>query len=323
LSEKILLTGATGFIGSGLFDVLIKKTEYEVRVSLRKNCLDMRFDSISKVIGEINSKTKWSNTLQGIDIVIHTAGLAHVSKKESLKHLYGFQEINVAGTMNLARQAVDAGVRRFVFISSIGVNGNKNTQPFTETDSPDPVEPYAISKLEAENSLYALSQDSGMEVVIIRPPLVYGPTAPGNFRKLLLVVDNSLPLPFGCIQNKRSYIFLDNLIDFIFTCIDHPAAANQIFLVSDGQDLSTTMLIRLLRKALGRPVRLIPVPVFILKMFFKIIGKSGVAQKLCDSLQIDYSKARHMLNWSPPIMNEDAIVKTVQEYLREKNEICL
>jgi nucleoside-diphosphate-sugar epimerase len=217
------------------------------------------------------------------------------------------KDVNVAGTLNLAAQASEAGVERFVFLSSIGVNGNANTSAFSETDLPRPEGDYAQSKLEAEQGLWDIQRRTGMEIVILRPPLVYGPDAPGNFNSLVRWVQKGVPLPLGAINNKRSLVALDNLVDLIITCIDHPAAANQVFLAGDGQDVSTTELLRGVGQAMGKPARLIPVPAGMLTFGAGLLGKKAVAQRLLGSLQVDISKARNLLGWEPPLSVEEGL----------------
>ena len=228
----------------------------------------------------IDGNTDWSAALADQQVVIHAAARAHIMKDEVSDPLAEYRRINVEGTLRLARQAAAAGVERFIFISSIGVNGNINTQPFTEEDTPNPAELYAQSKWEAEQGLWEVQRRSGMQLVIIRPPLVYGPNAPGNFGSLMRWVEKGVPLPLGSINNKRSLVAVDNLVDLIITCIDHPAAANQVFLAGDGQDLSTTELLRGVAKAMGKPSRLIPVPSSLLILGATLLGKKAMAQRL-------------------------------------------
>jgi UDP-glucose 4-epimerase len=230
-----------------------------------------------------------------------------------------FRKVNVEGTLNLARQAAEAGVRRFIYISSIKVNGEQTFlgQLFTEDDLPAPLDPYSISKYEAEEGLRKLAQQTGMEIVIIRPPLVYGPGVKANFLAMMRWLRKGVPLPLGAIHNQRSFVALDNLVDLIVTCIDHPAAANQTFLVSDGEDLSITGLLRRMGLALGRPARLIPVPVFLLTAGAALVGRRDMAQRLCGSLQVDISKAQTLLGWKPPISVDEGLHRTAQGLLHE------
>jgi nucleoside-diphosphate-sugar epimerase len=227
--------------------------------------------------------------------------------------LTAFRAVNVDSTLNLARQAATAGVKRFVFISSVKVNG-ESTQPgraFTDADAPNPQDAYGQSKHEAEQGLRQFRADTDMEVVIIRPPLVYGPGVKANFAALMRAVQRGWPLPLGMVHNQRSLVALDNLVDFIVTCITHPKAANQTFLVSDGQDLSTTELVRGMAQAAAVPVRLVPVPVWVLQMGALLLGKGDVVQRLCGNLQVDISKARSLLGWVPPASVEEGLRRTM------------
>ena len=232
--------------------------------------------------------------------------------------LSAFRHVNTEGTVRLARQAVEAGVRRFVFISSIKVNGEFTRQgiPFTADDVAAPTDPYGVSKLEAEQALRALAEVSGMEVVIIRPTLVYGPGVKANFLSMLRWLDKGVPLPLASIDNRRSLVALDNLVDLILTCMEHPAAANQTFLVSDGEDLSTSGLLRRMGQALGRPARLLPMPTWALEAAATLLGKRSISMRLCASLQVDISKTRRILGWNPPVSVDEALVK-VARYFKE------
>ena len=305
----ILVTGANGFVGYALCSYLHQQAVPFLRV--------VRNESDNAIgVGNIDAYTTWGNALDGVEVVVHTAARAHIFSDDALDPLAEFQKINVDGTLNLARQAMAAGVRRFIFISSIGVNGNSTIFAFSESDKPNPVEPYAISKFEAEIGLQELVAGTEMELVIIRPPLVYGPNAPGNFGRLIQAVAKGIPLPLGAIHNQRSLVALDNLVDLIFTCIDHPAAANQIFLAGDGEDLSTTELLQKMANALNVPSRLIPVPMWILQSGARILGKSDMAQRLCGSLQVDISKAKNLLGWTPPFTVDAALQKTADDFLQ-------
>jgi nucleoside-diphosphate-sugar epimerase len=314
----VLVTGATGFVGRAVINKLAFHPGFTPRATVRRVNHHLPSMVATVTIGDLVPDTDWSTALQGVDVVIHLAARAHVLKEVSSEPLDEFRKINVAGTLNLARQAVTAGVKRFVFISSIGVNGNRNDRPFTEDDIPNPVEPYAVSKMEAEKSLRQLADVTEMEVVIIRPPLVYGPNAPGNFGLLFSAVDKGIPLPLGAIHNQRSLVALENLVDLIVTCIDHPAAANQIFLAGDGEDLSTTELLQRMAKALGKKSRLIPVPVKLLEVGAALLGRRDMAQRLCGSLQVDITKARTLLGWNPPISVDEGLRRTAQGFLHEK-----
>jgi nucleoside-diphosphate-sugar epimerase len=257
--------------------------------------------------------------LAGVSVVIHCAARVHVMNEEATEPLAEFRRVNVAGTLRLARQAAEAGVRRFLFVSSIKVNGEHSQpgRPFTADQHPAPGDPYGVSKCEAETGLRALSQETGMEVVIIRPPLVYGPGVKANFLAMMRWLWRGVPLPLGGItDNRRSLVFLDNLVDLIVTCIDHPAAANQTFLVSDDEDLSTTALLRRMAAALGRPARLVPVPVGLITLGARMIGRPGVAQRLCGSLQVDIGKTKELLDWSPPVSVGEGLRRTAEHWLK-------
>jgi UDP-glucose 4-epimerase len=252
--------------------------------------------------------------LVGITTVVHLAARVHVMRDTEAYPLAAFRVVNVVETLSLARQAAAAGVRRFVFISSVKVNG-ETTQPghpFTADDAPAPLDPYGISKMEAEQGLRQIAAETGMEVVIIRPPLVYGPGVKANFSAMMRWLQRGVPLPLGAIDNQRSLVALDNLVDLIITCISHPAAANQTFLVSDGEDVSTSELLRRMGRAMGRPARLLPVPAGLLKLAATLAGRRDMAQRLCGSLQVDIEKTRQLLGWSPPLTLDQGLKKAAQ-----------
>ena len=303
---SILVTGVTGFVGQAVLRQLVGRDSFKVAAALRSaNSFDMCH---AHVVGDFNENTNWSSALVGQDVVIHLAALAHINKDEEVASIAEYRRVNVEGTLDLAMEAAKAGVRRFIFISSIGVNGNINTRPFSEVDPPSPVALYAQTKYEAEQGLRAIQEKTEMDFVIIRPPLVYGPHAPGNFGKLMSSIDKGIPLPLGAIHNnQRSLVALDNLVDLIITCIEHPNATNQVFLAGDGQDLSTTELLQGLAKAKGKRSRLISVPECLLIFGAKLIGKEAMARSLLCSLQVDISKARDLLGWEPPITVEEGL----------------
>uniref|UniRef100_UPI0040474606 UDP-glucose 4-epimerase family protein n=1 Tax=Yoonia sp. TaxID=2212373 RepID=UPI0040474606 len=262
---------------------------------------------------ELWADADWDEILTGVEGVIHLAARVHVMHDTEINPLTAFRAVNVDGTLNLARQAAAAGVKRFVFVSSVKVNG-ESTSPgraFTESDAANPRDAYGQSKHEAEQGLRQLGTDTGMEVVIIRPPLVYGPGVKANFAALMRAVQRGWPLPLGAVHNQRSLVALDNLVDFIVTCITHPQAANQTFLVSDGQDLSTTELVRGMAQAAGVPARLLPVPVWALQAGASLLGKGDAVQRLCGNLQVDVSKARSLLGWVPPVSVEESLRRAV------------
>ena len=304
---NIFLTGATGFLGSRLAASLHYKPDVNVTAVVRRQ-IEIPATRIVEV-QSFDANTEWLAAQIGQHVVIHAAARAHVMKNEAGDSLVEYRRVNVDGTLRLARQAAAAGVKRFIFISSIGVNGNINTRPFIEDDTPNPAELYAQSKWEAEQGLWEIQRETGIELVIIRPPLVYGPTAPGNFGSLMCWIEKGVPLPLGAIHNKRSLVAVDNLLDLIITCIDHTAAANQVFLAGDGQDLSTTELLRCVAKAAGKPSRLIPIPSSLLMFAATLLGKKDVAQRLLGSLQVDITKARDLLGWEPPISVEEGLCR--------------
>ncbi|MDQ5767552.1 UDP-glucose 4-epimerase family protein [Thiothrix subterranea] len=316
---QLLITGSSGFIGSSLLLSLKSTRTYSITTVIRNKKNQDGVEDRSIVMNTIDQDSDWSETLFGINTVIHLAARAHILNDQVSNPLAAFRETNTYATLNLAQQAANAGVRRFIFISSIGVNGNQtHTKPFAADDLPTPAEPYAISKHEAEIGLRQIAAETGMEVVIIRPPLVYGANAPGNFGQLIKTVARGIPLPLGSIHNQRSLVALPNLIDLITTCIDHPAAANQTFLVSDGEDLSTTELLQRLSRALGKPARLLPIPQSWLETALTLVGKRAIAQRLCGNLQVDISKTRDLLGWTPPVSVDEALRQTAQAYLQAK-----
>ena len=271
------------------------------------------------VMRSFNQAFAAGSPAEQIDAVVHCAARVHVMDDTAEDPLAEFRKVNVDLTLDLARSALAAGARRFIFISSIKVNGESTVPgvPFTANDLPQPADPYAQSKLEAEVALRSLAAETGLEVVIIRTPLVYGPGVKGNFRTMMRVLAAGLPLPLGKIDNKRSLVALDNLVDLIVTCIDHPAAANQTLMVSDGEDLSTSELLRRLAAALGRNARLLPIPESWLGRGARLLRRETVHARLCGSLQVDMRETRALLGWTPPIQMDDALRQTAQAFLRK------
>lgn len=309
---KALVTGGTGFLGSALLRKLVE-AGHSVIAPVRVPPTESLASVDWPVVGNIDSETRWQELLVGIDVVIHSAARVHVMDEREQDPLTAFRAVNVEGTLNLASQAAAAGVQRFVFISSVKVNGEQtdDRSQFAPEDAPAPEDPYGISKQEAEDGLRALAEDTGMEVVIIRPPLVYGPGVKGNFRSLIKLAGLPLPLPLGGIDNRRSLVYLGNLVDFILHAAEHPAAANETFLVSDGVDLSTTELLRSMRKALGLSTLLIPVPGQWLWKATELLGKGAIGQRLCGSLQVDIAKNERLLGWKPPYSVAEGLAETV------------
>ena len=302
----VLITGAGGFVGRALCAETVLRGVAVRGIVRTRGELPKGVEQI--VMGDIGGDVNWAAAANGCDAVVHLAGRAHVMQELETDPLTEYRRVNVLGTLNLARQAAQNGVRRFVFVSSIGVNGAMTAcQPFTAEDQVSPHSPYAQSKYEAELELRRFASVAGMQLVITRPPLVYGPEAPGNFGSLIRLLRRGLPLPLGAIHNRRSLVALDNLVDLIMTCLTHPTAANQIFLVSDGEDVSTSELLRRMGRAMGRPARLIPVPASWLKLAAAMIGKADVAQRLCGSLQVDIEKTRRLLGWSPPLSLDEGL----------------
>ena len=310
----VLVTGANGFVGRAVCAQALARG-MTGRGAVRSPCV-LPAGAECQVLEGLAEQSDWRAALAGIAVVVHAAARVHVMADTATDPLAEFRRVNVQGTLNLARQAAAAGVRRFVFISSIKVNG-ESTQPghpFTADDAPAPLDPYGISKGEAEQGLRELSAETGMEVVIIRPPLVYGPGVKANFAAMMRWLQRGVPLPLGAIYNQRSLVALDNLVDLIVTCMTHPAAAHQTFLVSDGEDVSTTELLRRMGQAMNRPARLIPVPASGLKLAATMVGKQDVAQRLCGSLQVDIEKTRQLLGWRPPLTLDQGLKKAAEGF---------
>lgn len=315
--RKILVTGANGFIGSAVIKTLGKLRDAEPVGLIRTEANASLITGVRFIQAEINDAFAWSTTLSEIDCIVHCAGRAHVLKEKSSDPLAEFRKVNLHGTLALARAAASAGVRRFIFLSSIGVNGAATVNGvFDENSLAKPTANYAQSKLEAEQALAAISAEMAMEIVIIRPPLVYSADAPGNFARLMRLVSSGIPLPFNLVKNKRSMVALENLTDFIVTCVTHPGAANQTFLISDGADVSTPDILRYLARGMGLRLRLLPIPVPLLRLGAKAAGKLNLFEQLCGSLVIDSTKARDVLGWQPPVKPEDALIKAGQDYVR-------
>ncbi|RSC29633.1 SDR family oxidoreductase [Pseudomonas putida] len=315
MSSRILLTGATGFVGKAVLEKL-RQLGHSVVIAVRQPEVEQTAATEVFHCAQLDGDADWSPALGDVGTVIHCAARVHVMNDTEPDPLAAFRRINVDGTVNLARQAAAAGVRRFVFVSSIKVNGEGTVKgrPYKPDDVPAPVDPYGVSKREAEDALLRLAQETGLEVVIIRPVLVYGPGVKANFQAMMRWLDKGVPLPFGAIDNRRSLVALDNLVDLIITCMDHPGAANQTLLVSDGEDLSTTGLLRRMAAALGRPARLLPVPSMLLELAATLLGKRALSQRLCGSLQVDIEKTRSLLGWTPPVSVDDALRQAARHF---------
>jgi nucleoside-diphosphate-sugar epimerase len=321
--KTILITGASGFVGSTLLKRLSAIGGYDLVAGLRRDFFDLPAGVGSCHIGDIGGATEWGKTLANIDVIVHTAARNHVMHETVTDPLIEFRRVNVQGTLNLARQAASAGVRRFIFISSVKVNGETNPlkSPFIETDPCNPQDPYAISKYEAEQGLKKITEETGLEVVVVRPPLIYGSGVKGNFLSIIKWVAKGIPLPLGAVYNARSFIEIDNMVDFIITCIDHPAAANQVFFVSDGQDLSTTKLLQCVGQALDKSARLIPVPAWLLEFGLLLLGKQAVAQRILGTLQVNTSKAHDLLGWDSPVSVCKGLKRCVASHIPEKESL--
>ena len=311
----ILLTGSSGFVGNALSINLVKNSP--IRISVRDKSKTELFTNMDIFEASLSPNQNWSSVLSGISVVIHCAARVHVMNEMAVDPLSEFRRVNVEGTLRLAHQAAVAGVRRFIFISSIKVNGEFTAlgHPFTADQIPMPSDPYGISKYEAEIGLIALAKETGMEVVIIRSPLVYGPGVKANFLSMMNWLWRGIPLPLGgVVKNRRSFVFIDNLVDMIITCINHPAAANQTFLVSDDEDISTAGLLGRMALALGRPSKLIAVPENLVKLGAKLIGRYDISQRLCGSLQVDIRKTKDLLGWSPPVSVDEGLRRTAASF---------
>jgi nucleoside-diphosphate-sugar epimerase len=310
---KIHFTGATGFVGRALQARLLMDSH--LPISMQRRAQGSTATSLNSfVVGDIDASTNWFAALHAADTVVHLAARVHVMRDAVADPLEEFRRVNTYGTLNLARHAAASGVRRFVYLSSIKVNGGATIhgRPFTPSDSVTPRDSYGISKHEAELGLREIARETGMQVVIIRPTIVYGMGAKGNFNSLVKLVASGLPIPLASIQNRRSLVGIDNLVDFIITCLEHPAAANETFLVSDGEDLSTPDLIRRMARAMNCPARLLPVPESVLMAAAAMLGRRDMAQRLCGSLQVDISKARALLEWKPPISVDEGLRRAVK-----------
>lgn len=309
---NVLITGVNGFVGRALCTEFLR-CGHSVRGALRQSngrpALTEGVESV--VVGTINAATDWKAALVGCAVVVHLAARVHVMDDKASDPLAEFREVNTEGTLNLARQAAQAGVKRFVFISTIKVNGEGRDEPYRETDVAVPEDAYAISKWEAEQGLRQIAAVTGLEVVILRPPLVYGPGVKANFQRLLHMVARGWPLPLGAIRNRRSLLYLGNFVDAIRVCVEHPAAAGQTFLLDDGEPVSTPELIHAVARALGLPARLLAVPVWMLEAAGALLGKRAAVARLTGSLFVDSSAIQSRLGWTPPVTMQRGLDATV------------
>ena len=318
MKRRVLVTGASGFVGKVLCAELLRHG-YTVRAAHRspqtiEEDSEVRHEKI--VVGAIDAKTGWTAALADVDIVMHLAARVHIMYDDAADPPEAFRRVNTAGTEHLARSAAAMGVKRLVFVSSIKVNGEETTggHRYTELDSPEPQDPYGVSKWEAEQALYRVAQETGLEVVIVRPPLVYGAGVKGNFAQMLKVLAKGMPLPLASVSNLRSLVYLGNFVDALLICAIHPAAAGQTYLVSDGEDISTPDLLRQLGAAMGHPARLLPCPPVLLKLAGRLVGRSEQIDRLLGSLQVDSSKIRRELGWQPPYTLQQGLQATAECY---------
>ena len=311
---RVLVTGATGFVGRELCETLSRRG-YTVRAALRSERAVPACIAEKAVVGEIGSATDWAAALDGVDYVVHAAARVHVMNDAEVDLYF---ETNAHGTRRLAMAAAQAGVSRFLFLSSIKVNGEETRgRAYLATDTPDPGDAYGRSKLAGEKSVQEIGTSTAMETVIVRPPLVYGPGVKANFLRLLGWVAKERPMPFAAIGNSRSLVSVWNLTDLLLRVLQHPAAAGKAWLVSDGADLSTPLLIRTIARSMGRPVRLLPVPPALLQLAGALVGKKAEVTRLCGSLAVDIEPTRRELDWTPPISVDESIARTVTWYLSE------
>ena len=312
---KVLLTGGTGFIGKPLLRAL-NAAGHKVTLAVRSGTSEPAECACLFRYPGLEFNVDWMPSLACVDVVVHVAGCAHVLASEGDAGLSLFHKINIEGAVSLARQAVTCGVKRFIFVSSIKAMGESSEkgQPFCAAGKLLGSDPYGLSKKLAENELVKLAAESAMELVIIRPVLVYGPGVGANFLKMMQWVDRGIPLPLGAVQNKRSLVAVDNLVDLLLTCIDHPAAANRVFLLSDGEDISTAELLRRVAGTMGKTSRLVSVPVFFLRLVTSLTGRNALFQRLCGSLQVDMRETCEVLKWQPPVSVDAALAQTVNFY---------
>ena len=316
--STVLVTGATGFIGQHLLHHLQTDTSLDIKATVRSLPSTTNPDISYSIIEDINSKTDWSEALTEVEIVIHLAARAHILDDPLSEPEKAFQRVNADGTLNLAKQSIKAGVKHFIFVSSIGAMTSMSETSLTEKSECNPDTLYGQSKLDAEIGLRAIVQDSFMSWTILRPTLVYGPGNPGNMERLIKLINLRLPLPLGAINNQRSFLYVGNLVDGIILCIDHPSAKNQIFIISDDQDLSTAELILYIGKALGRQPLLLQVPGSILKLIGKLTGQTKTVTRLMGSLIVDNHKIKRTLDWKPAYSISEGLEATCHWYCQQQ-----
>lgn len=308
--KSVLVTGATGFVGEHLCRYMLTNG-YQVRAALRDNSPRWGLCEHAEV-GDIDDATDWRTALEGMDTVVHLAARVHVMQESDPDPLAAFRRVNVTGSSVLARQAAEVGVKRLIYMSSVKVNGERTDgQPYSADDPVHPQDAYAVSKWEAEQALKQIAEQTGLELVIVRPVLVYGAGVKGNLERLMTLVRTGVPLPLGGITNRRSLLSIQNLLDFIRCCIDHPDAAGEVFLVADGEDLSTPELIHKLAHVMQCRTRLFPVPLTLLRFAGWMTGRSSMIARLTEDLQVDLAKNRAKLGWSPVIGVEQALLEMV------------
>ena len=313
VGRTVLVTGASGFVGHFLCDLLLAQGFNVCGTLLKLGNHSLLVSGVEPVtIKPLSADTEWNHALAGVDSIIHLAARVHIMDDSSADPLTEFRRVNVEGTAQLAREAAKAGVKRLVFISSIKVNGEESAIPYTQDSPPNPTDPYGISKWEAEQALRKIEAETGLEIVIVRPPLVYGPGVKANFFKMIKIISRGVPLPLASITNKRSLIYVGNLVEALATCASHPSAAGKTYLLSDGEDVSTPELIRRTAKALGVPARLLPFPLPLMRLAGKLTGKSGAVNRLTGSLTVDSSRMRQELGWTPPFTMEQGLEKTAK-----------
>ncbi len=310
----MLVTGANGFVGRALCESAAAKLGRVTGVTRKPCCWNANVENV--IVGTLDDAADWRNVLNGCDVVVHLAARVHVMHDTSSNPLAEFRKVNVAGTEHLARSAAAAGVKRLVYVSSIKVNGEQTRfgEPYTETSLPAPQDPYGVSKWEAEQALHKVAEETGLEVVIVRPPLIYGSEVKGNFARMLKVLHKGMPLPLASVHNLRSLVYVQNFADALLACATHPAAAGQTYLVSDGEDVSTPELLRVLGAAMGHSARLFAVPPSLLQWGGALLGKSDQLSRLLGSLQVDSGKIRRELNWTPPYSLQQGLQATAEWY---------